>query len=253
MRPSVWGLAGALQIGAVHSHGAPVTSPIVFVQPSALEVPANLLRISIRFTDEVEGALLPRITLLHADGRAIQEPFLEQELWSPDGHILTILMHPGRVKSGLRARREMGPILLAGDDVSLTIDGRTIKRWRVGPVDEAGPIIATWKLHAVQAQSRHPLVVSLDGPIDGRDAGYLAIADANGNRVTGRVRLTNGESVWTFSPDRPWRAGKYNLVVRGELEDPAGNRPQSRFETPASSTVVPIIDAVRPFVVSSIP
>jgi len=31
---------------------------------------------------------------------------------------------------------------------------------------------------AVRAESQQPLVVALDGPIDGRDAGYLAIAEA---------------------------------------------------------------------------
>jgi len=51
--------------------------------------PANLLRISIRFATQVEGPLLSRVTLLRAEGRKIQEPFLEQELWSPDGKVLT--------------------------------------------------------------------------------------------------------------------------------------------------------------------
>jgi hypothetical protein len=63
--------------------------------------------------------LLPRLTLLRADGSQVQEPFLEQELWSPSGKILTVLMHPGRVKTGLKAQDEKGPILSAGDDVAL--------------------------------------------------------------------------------------------------------------------------------------
>jgi hypothetical protein len=58
----------------------------------------------------------------------IQEPFLEQELWSPDGKLLTVLMHPGRVKSGLIAHDERGPILSPGEDVTLTLDGHPIKQ-----------------------------------------------------------------------------------------------------------------------------
>jgi hypothetical protein len=188
---------------------------------------------------------------LHADGSKIQEPFLEQELWSPDGNVLTFMMHPGRVKSGLIARAQMGPILSAGDVVSLALDGRRIKQWHVGPTDETGPVTSAWKLSAVRAESLQPLVVSLDAPIDGRDAGYLAIANASGRRVAGRARLTVGESAWMFTPDAPWRAGTYKLVVRDTLEDPAGNRLGSRFETSIYSPPEPAADAVVPFAVIS--
>src|SRR5262249_12651203 len=199
-----WAGAATLAVALGCSHAEPSTPRVVLVQPSGTQVPANLLRISIRFATQVEGSLLPRIALLRADGSKIEEPFLEQELWSPDGNVLTIMMHPGRVKSGLIARAEMGPILSVGDDVSLAIDGHPIKRWRVGPMDEAGPVTSAWKLSAVRAESLQPLAVVLDGPIDGRDAGYLAIADAEGRRVAGRERLTVGERVWTFTPDAPW-------------------------------------------------
>ena len=246
-----WAGAATLAVALGCSHAEPSTPRVVLVQPSGTQVPANLLRISIRFATQVEGPLLPRITLVRADGGKIQKPFLEQELWSPDGDVLTIMMNPGRVKSGLKARAEMGPILSVGDDVSLAIDGRPIKRWRVGPRDEAGPVTSGWKVSAVRAESLQPLVVILDGPIDGRDAGYLAIADAGGRRVAGRSRLTVGESAWTFTPDAPWRAGAYKLVVRGTLEDPAGNRVSSRFETSIYSPVGPAADSVIPFAVVS--
>src|SRR5215468_6642099 len=222
---------------------------IVLVQPSGPKVPANLLRISIRFASEVEGPLLPRLALVHADGTRVQEPFLEQELWSPSGKILTVMMHPGRVKTGLKARDEKGPILSVGDDVALALDGVPIKRWSVGPADEIGPIVSAWRVSPVRVDSKQPLVVVLDGSIDGRDADYLAIADARDHRVAGRAQLTNGESTWTFTPSAPWRRGAYKLVVRGALEDPAGNRLGSRFETSIHSPPGPPVDATVPFAV----
>jgi hypothetical protein len=252
-----WAVAAALALalGCVHAAlsaagpttAEPAAAGVVLVQPSGSEVPANLLRISIRFATQVEGPLLPRITLLRADGREIPEPFLKQELWSPDGKVLTVLMHPGRVKTGLNAREQMGPILSVGDDVSLALDGLPIKRWSVGPTDESGPVTSAWTMSAVRAGSLQPLAVTLDGPIDGRDAGYLAIADAGGRRVAGQTRLTLGESVWMFTPDAPWQAGAYKLVVRGTLEDPAGNRQGSRFETSIYSPPDRAADAVVPF------
>src|SRR5262247_1415687 len=251
MRLCRWVGAIALAVALGSSQAEQPTPRAVLVQPSGPEVPANLLRLSIRFAAQVEGPLLPRLSLLRADGRQVEAPFLEQELWSPSGKILTVMMHPGRVKTGLKAHDEEGPILSAGDDVALALDGVPIKRWRVGPADEIGPMASEWKVSAVRADSRQPLVVALDGPIDGRDADYLAIADVRGRRVAGRARLTNGESTWTFTPSAPWRPGAYKLVVRGTLEDPAGNRLNSHFENSIYSPPGPPVDAVVPFTVGS--
>jgi hypothetical protein len=243
----VGALALALALGS--SQAEQPTQRVVLVQPSGAEVPANLLRFSIEFSAQVEGPLLPRLSLLRADGRQVKAPFLEQELWSPSGKILTVMMHPGRVKTGLKAQDEQGPILSAGDDVALALDGVPIKRWRVGPADEIGPMALEWKVSAVRVESKQPLVVALDAPIDGRDADYLTIADVRDRRVAGRAQLTNGESTWTFTPSAPWRPGAYKLVVRGTLEDPAGNRLGSRFETSIYSPPGSPVDAVVPFAV----
>lgn len=238
-----------MALGCGHSQAQQRTPKVVEVQPSGPEVPANLLRISMRLAVPVEGSLLPRLSLVRADGQPIDDPFLEQELWSPGGKVLTIMLHPGRVKSGLNARAAMGPILSAGDDVVLVFDGRPIKRWSVGPADRIGPVASAWKVSDVRVGSKEPLVVTLDGSIDGRDAGYLAIAEAHHRRVPGDARLTNGESTWAFTPNAPWRAGTYQLVARGTLEDPAGNRLGGHFETSIDSPPGKPVDAVVPFTV----
>src|SRR4029453_18144870 len=117
----------ALAVALGSSHAEQPAPRVVLVQPSGPEVPANLLRLSIVFATQVEGPLLPRLSLLRADGRRIQAPFLEQELWSPSGKILTVMMHPGRVKTGLKPHDEEGPILSVGDDVALALDGVPVK------------------------------------------------------------------------------------------------------------------------------
>lgn len=241
----LWAAALAL---ALHGAGAaPPVPRVARVQPSASEVPANLLRISIEFAAPVADAVLPRLALAYADGRPLTEPFLQQELWSPSGKILTVLLHPGRVKSGLRAREALGPVLEAGDDIVLTLDGVALQRWQVRPDDRSGPMPAAWTLSPVRAGSRQALVVTLDGAIDGRDADYLAVADGDRHRVAGRAALTDGEKVWTFTPRRPWRSGAYKLMVRGTLEDPAGNRLGGRFETAMDSAPAPAAEAAIAF------
>jgi len=138
-----------------------------------------------------------------------------------------------------------------GEDVTLALDGQPIKQWRVGPANAVGPAVSGWKISAVRVGSSQPIVVTLNEPIDGRDADYLAIADERDRRVAGRAQLTNGESTWTFTPSAPWPPGAYKLVVRGTLEDPAGNRLGSHFETSIYSPPGPPVDAVVPFAVGS--
>jgi hypothetical protein len=220
---------------------------VVLVQPSGSVVPANLLRLSIEFAAAVEGPVLARLALSRDDGSQIEEPFLDQELWSPSGKVLTILMHPGRVKSGLKLREEIGPILSEGEDVALTLDGISIKRWRVGPSDAIGPAPSAWTISPVRVESKQRLVVTLDGPIEGREADYLVVVGARDERVAGRARLTKGENVWTFTPKAPWQSGTYALVARGTLEDPAGNRLGSRFEASVDSPRGAPVDVVIPF------
>lgn len=232
-RPLLWALALAA-VWQVARAGQP-TPQVVLIQPSDAEVPANLLRLSVVFEAPVEGEVLSRIALVHADGRTVREPFLPQELWSPDGKILTLLLHPGRVKTGLAAREQWGPILSEGDDIVLTFDGRPIQHWHIGPVDANGPVVSAWRLSQVSPGSRETLVVTLDAPIDGRDVDYLVVVGADDRLVEGRAQLLKGEATWTFTPGAAWRPGEYRLVIRGTLEDPSGNRLGGHFETPMDS------------------
>jgi hypothetical protein len=237
-------LGGMAAVAILQVAIARQTAPkVVLVQPSADEVPANLLRLSVTFDAPVEGDVLPRIGLTHADGSPLREPFLQQELWSPDGKILTLLMHPGRVKTGLVAHEQWGSILSEGDDVVLSLDGQPIKRWHVGAVDGDGPIVSAWKVSPARPGSREPLQVALDGPIDGRDVDDLAIINAQHHRLAGQAQLRHGETIWTFKPVDAWKPGTYRLIVRGTLEDPAGNRLGGHFETPASSPQAAAVDA----------
>jgi len=221
------------------------------VQPSADRVPANLLRISLTFARPVEGSVLSRLALMRADGSVVEAPFLPQELWSPDGTVLTLLLHPGRVKTGLQARAALGPILTANETVTLTLDGRPLRTWQVDADDNEGPDLASWRIAPVGAGTRQALAIVLDAAVDGRAAGHIGIADAQGRRVLGKAVLGIGEDRWIFTPDRPWRPGRYRLVVRRTLEDAAGNRPDGRFETAPGTSAEAVADQVRDFTVEA--
>jgi len=54
-------------------------------------------------------------------------------------------------------------------------------------------------------------------------ARMLTVTDAHGTPVPGSVALAEGDTAWTFIPERAWQAGDYSIRVGGALEDLAGN------------------------------
>lgn len=219
--------AAALAAAALGAHASGQT-----VRPTSATVPANLLRLSIVFDAPPAGPVLRRLALVAADGRVVGEPFLDQELWSPDRRILTVLMHPGRVKTGLVANETLGRALSPGERVTVTLDGRALRTWTVAAPDTAPPDPARWTATAPRAGSRDALTVRLDGQVDAFDGDLVAVRSPDGARLPGRGALTQGETEWTFTPDAPWPPGRYSVVAAPTLEDPSGNRPGSAFEHP---------------------
>jgi len=210
--------------------------PSVAVYPSGPTVPENLLRIELRLSSSMKPLLeMEHVRLLDSDGMEIESPFLDVPLPGADSRRLTILLHPGRVKSGLGANLALGRALRSGSAVTLAIDHPALaqpvrKTWRVTPFDAASPQPAHWTFEPPRRGSRSPMLVRLDAPISACAEALIAIRAPDGQRLPGTARLEDGETSWRFVPSRPWRGGRHALVTHRDLEDPAGNRPCAPFE-----------------------
>jgi hypothetical protein len=191
------------------------------------------------------GEAYRHIHLLDAAGREVDHPFLEvdEELWDPTGKRFTLFFDPGRIKRGLKPREEVGPALEEGKSYTLVIDrewpdarGFPLtqsfrKPFRVGPPDDRPPDPKTWKLAPPRAGTRQPLMVRFPKPLDHallEEA--VTVADAAGRPVPGAVAVTDAETIWRFTPDRPWQPGGYRFVTPTRLEDLACNRIGRPFE-----------------------
>ncbi len=244
--------AFAAAAAAVACLGAGPPARIVAVYPSGPDIPANLLRVTIRFAAPPDEPVLPRLSLHGAALDAGQVPFVDQELWSPDGTMLTVLFDPARLKTGVAANLAFGRVLRAGETVTLAFDHRSIKRWHVVAALQSGPRPDHWMLHAAPAGSRAAVVVGFDRAIDALDAGLMAIVSAAGATVAGEARLDPGEAAWRFIPRVAWQPGAYWLVVSPALEDASGNAVAQPFEAsaavppPASAAPVALPFVIRP-------
>ena len=210
------------------------------VYPSAVELPENQLKLYLHFaTPMARGEIYRHVHLLDAQGRQIEQPFLElgEELWDPQLQRFTLLFDPGRVKRDLVPNREVGAPLVAGRSYTLLIDaklrdaaGATLqseyrKRFTVRAADRSSPDPQRWRIEAPARASRAALVLAFREPLDhGLLQRCISVLDASGAVVAGEVKVDREEQRWQFEPRAAWQEGEYRIRIDPALEDLAGNR-----------------------------
>ncbi|MEM1428977.1 MAG: hypothetical protein AAGG09_05935 [Pseudomonadota bacterium] len=220
----------------------------VEVFPKAEHLPSNLLRAYVYFPRPMgQGDIMEHIALLDADGEEVAGAFLKNryDLWSPDRTRLTLLFDPGRVKTGLAAHDALGRALEAGRDYAILVRGSArdakgcalgpdmTQAFRAGPADTQTPDPGAWGLHLPHSGTTEPLTLELGSPHDHLSLVYrVRVLDRAGQPVAGRIELSEGESVWIFTPAQPWPHEVHRISVDPRLEDLAGNRPGVLFDRP---------------------
>jgi len=222
----------------------PVSVEKVF--PSSAVLPANHLKFYIHFSKPMrEGrAIFDRIHLLNEDGRKVLDPWRRTELWTEDARRLTLWIHPGRIKTGVNLREELGPVLQPHRRYTLVIspdvqdaDGQRLGRrfakgFETTLADRKRPQPDQWQLHLPLIATRQPLEVkfgeSLDQALSQR---FLEVRDSKRQLVAGRIDVGKLEAGWSFVPKAPWANEAYRLAVNPLLEDLAGNTPNRVFDT----------------------
>lgn len=253
-------MLGAWLVGLVVLAGAAASA--VEVHPAGPAIPENLLRIELRFARPQRLPFdIHRVQLFDAAGARVQNAFLDLALPSADARRITVLMHPGRVKTGVGPQLALGRALHAGSAVRLVVEDpagvpqAVVKEWMVTAAAPAGPQPALWDVRAPRAHTRDALIVWLRTPISSSAEGLIAVSDGAGRRVEGHAALREGDTAWHFTPQLPWRRGGHAVVAHPDLEDPAGNRACAAFEQHRASeiacdagTAVPFepVDAGRP-------
>lgn len=220
---------------------------VAWICPTADTLPENQMKFYIHFWAPMSrGDAFEHIRLLDSDGKRIESPFYELagEHWDERQQRFTLFLHPGRAKPGLKLREELGPVLEAGKQYTLVIDGNWPdadgnpskksfrKSFKAGPPELQPVDPKKWKITAPRVGTTDPVQVTFEKPLD--DAHLrrmLWIIDRTDKRVALRIISTfDHETRWGYSPAEPWMAGEYRLVVDRSLEDLAGNSVGQVFE-----------------------
>lgn len=233
------------------------TTRVVSIDPSGDTWLANTLRMYVTFSAPMRtGDAYAHIRVLDPAGMVIEKPFveIEQELWDPSFQRLTILFDPGRIKRGLVDNETAGPPLVPGRDVTLVVEpswrdargapltGEFRRTIRVSPAERRPLVIGEWTITPPSAPQAN-LVIDFHRPMDAALALRSFTLSRASEIIAGRAELTDGGTVWRFTPDRPWRRGRHDITVNGVLEDIAGNRLGRPFDVdtrdPAQARPVP--------------
>ncbi len=216
------------------------------VYPSADVLPENLLKFYIHFSAPMSrGEAYQRIHLI-LDGKVVESPFLElgEELWDSDQMRFTLFVHPGRIKRGLKPREDSGTPMTEGKEYALSIDAdwmgadlqplstSFVKKFRVVRADSRQPDLEKWKIVAPKSNSNQPVTLTFDEPLDhAMLVRVVKIKDASQSEMSGKISVTENETVWSFEPMEPWKPGSYRIWVAATLEDLVGNNLLRPFET----------------------
>jgi hypothetical protein len=265
------GTASTRRVEAVLSLPTPPRARPTVVEaiyPSSDVLPENQLKFYIHFSAPMRrGDTYRHIQLFDSAGAPVDAPFLElaEELWDESGERLTLLLDPGRVKQDLKPHKEVGRAIVDGGTYTIIISsewrdarGEKLNReyrktFRATKADVRQPQPKRWKLTVPGAETRQPLVVAFDEPLDHALLQHvITVSNSTGDLVDGRVRVEENETRWSFQPAQRWVAGNYELLIEATLEDLAGNSISRPFEVHLPSGRPAEVGAtVIPFEISS--
>lgn len=229
-------------VGVVENNAAKV----IAIYPSTDEIPVNLLRFYIYFDQPMrEGNFLDHIQLLDENGKDITGVFFDNqyELWNEDHTRLTVLVDPGRVKTGLAAYEELGRAFEVGKQYQLVIDkswqainGATLsesftKEFVGVAAQTQGVDKANWDVIPPTSNTKKPLEIHFGPPFDHLAAQrFIVIVDDGNKRINGNLELVKNETVLLFYPAKKWQMAEYQIAINHRLEDVVGNNLNGAFD-----------------------
>jgi len=225
------------------------------VYPTTSQIPENILRFYVYFSEPIkDGSTIKSIHIFNEDNVEVNlydadssatGIFLEtlEELWSPDYQRITLILDPGRVKTGLDANLELGRSFESGKKYTMEIDTeiealsgeKLVKKFRkefeVISEDRIPPNDDNWKIVIPKENTFDPLRIEFNDILDhAQMISFIRVYDSSNSSLEGEVKFKNNESIWEFYSNSKWEKGNYSIKVDVRLEDLAGNNIQGKFD-----------------------
>jgi hypothetical protein len=215
-------------------------------QPKLTQVPANMLRFYLEFSEPmVRGQLAKYLVLQDAKGKEVDEAFLEleEELWDDQRKRVTVFFNPGRVKQELQPHAELGPILLQGQSYVLKLkagfkatNGTKLPKdlahkFEVNAALEKAINAGDWKITVENSALQSIVKVGFDRPMDtALLARVVHLETSSGEKIPSEIIIDSGGLSIRIYSRQKLPAGEYAVIARDTLEDICGNRVGAAFD-----------------------
>lgn len=239
-------LRGAAYRDTIINSGSPVvTAPqnaaVTAIYPLSDVVPENILFFHVRFSTPMEEDrdAWKKVHLIDETGTVIPLTWRQRSFWLDSGKLLVLMIHPGRVKTGIRYA---GPVFQSGKRYTLMVDSTL--RDRYGHTLQHAAIhiytaVAALKERLypcalprkVRSGSRDAIRLEFCNGVDHAAAvSSIRVYDASGDLLPCTIAQMNNHMEVAILPLDHWPEGKLRLELAGSLYDCAGNRMNRLFE-----------------------
>ncbi len=236
-----YAVADSSQVGITPNASSPVLESI---HPSNAVIPVNTLRFYLYFSNAMQrGQVAKHIWVEDRYGEPVENPFLNLgvELWDPLQKRLTLLVDPGRIKTGVGPNQLVGTVFKEHQHYAIVVSRNMRDVNRVPTAIErritftAGPAVvdpvdvSLWDFELPSAGTRSPFIIRFDRIMDvGTSKRMISIHGVNGKALKGRF-ISHGTYL-EFFPLQNWVVGAHRLKVNAEIEDVSGNSIVVPFE-----------------------
>lgn len=222
---------------------------VIGISPANAVIPANTLRLYLHFSEPMQsGQARTMIYLVKPNGTPDNLAFLPTpiELWDASQTRLTLLLDPGRVKQDVGPNLALGAPLQENQQYQLVVargmkaaTGKTTSAnhyisLNVVAAERRRFIMKDWIIDVPDVNSKTPIKVHFDRVIDPSNTlRNLHIESLQGTKIVGNSQVIDRS--WIFTPSEYWKSGDFRLVAAGSLEDIAGNRLSTAFDSVAGT------------------
>lgn len=223
-----------------------VKPEVLAVFPGQDTLPENLLKIYIKFSAPMqEDQAMQHLSLIRNESDTISSAFLplQQELWNKERTILTVWLHPGRIKRELQPNKNLGSPLQSGGFYRIIISPEWkdingaplkqsfIKKFIVASRDSLSPDCKNWTIFQPVAGNKTALEIKFDEPlVYTLIQESIEIFDQEKKSIAGKLTVLPDETGVSFTPTFDWKKGEYQIRIHSRLEDLAGNNLNRPFD-----------------------
>lgn len=216
---------------------------VITAYPMSDTIPYNTLFFHVRFSEPMldDKDAYKHVKIYDENGAERERPWRQKSFWLDGNKLLVLMIHPGRVKSGIHYE---SPLFDSGKNYTIKIEtdikdanGQTLrtgytKQYFVNGEDRICPKVEIDRKMLPQAQTREPIFLSFSENMDHASVtDGTKIYDRAGKPVPCIVRTLADDGHYQLMPVQNWKKGKYTLVLKSAVYDVAANRIRRPFET----------------------